>query len=196
MKKFMVIIRKATINDAEAIRNISLSRCISTKSEERSGLIDYLPPSIEKYSKRISLGQFYVAEDNEKNLVGFIDSFSSEVLNEIFKDNPIISHILKLENKPFSYSNTIVLSKNQEGRGISSKLFRTLINNLDKNYFSLWGTIIHRPKKNETSVKFAERLGFEFQQEFTISSGLTFGLYKKPLKINQTNLPKDFQNQN
>ena len=176
----MTLIRKATIKDAKKIRNLSLSRCISIESNERSGLINYVPPSLKKYSNRILMGNFYIAED-KGNLIGFIDSFDYRTLNEVFKKNEITSKILSLEENPFIYSNTLVLSKDYEGAWISSKLLKNLINNIGKQYFSLWGAIVHSPKRNQTSIKFSERAGFELQEEITTSFKLTFGIYRKML---------------
>ena len=178
----MVIIRKPVLKDVEEIRKISLSRCITSDSKERSGLIDYSVPTISKYSERILKGQFYVAEDTSlSKLVGFMDCFPNEILKEVFGNNHLINHIINIEKRPFAYSNTIALLRNYEGKGISSKLLRETLINLDKKYLSLWGAIVHKPKANEGSIKFSERKGFKFQQEFAMPKGSIFGIYRKSL---------------
>lgn len=178
----MIIIREATLKDAEEIRNIALSRVISSDSEERSGLIDYPVPRTSKYFERISKGRIYVADDTSLGkLVGFMDSFPNEILREVFVEDPVVNHIMDLEEKPFVYSNTLALLINYEGKGISSRLLRKVVDSIDRKYSSIWGVIVHKPKANKGSIKFSERKGFKFQQEFAMSNGLTLGLYKKLL---------------
>ncbi len=145
----MIIPRRAFLRDAKEMRKLSLSRRVDRNSEESSGLIEYSVPSLEEYVRRIKNGCTYVVDNLLSNtIIGFMDSFAGEDLADIFRDNLITNRIICLEKESFVYSNTLVVSRNSETKGVSSMLLERIVKNAKRGYYSLWGAIVHQPKLN------------------------------------------------
>ncbi len=176
----MINIRKARKEDAESIRNIAQSRWVSGSDiGKKTGLIDYRVPSEEKYARRIPLGLFYVAEDSASSeIVGFLDCYRDNVLGTAFPNDPVLQEIINFEKERFTYINTWVVRENYEGNGITFKFVKQLNSDLEKEYSNLWGAIVHRPIRNESSIAVSKKLGFNLEKEFELPGSCTFGLYK------------------
>jgi hypothetical protein len=45
--------------------------------------------------------------------------------------------------------------------------------------YTVYGAIIHKPIKNNFSIKLIKEFGFNEIEEITVYNGLTFGIYKR-----------------
>ena len=185
------MIRNAEQKDIEQITLLVTSRYVNSTEEKtaKTGLIDYRIPDKEKYSRRIDKGFFYVAEDSKK-IVGMIDGYTDSVLDELFATNLVILDIRSLAENNFVYVNTLVVDKNYEGKNLSTKLFNTLLLNIDEQTKSLWTTILHKPILNKTSLAFASRKNFQLEKEVTFQERNVLGLYKLELTNIKNNYNK------
>jgi hypothetical protein len=176
----MIHIRNAREEDAKYLVEISKSRWISGSTVgKKTGLVDYRVPSEEKYARRTSLGLFYVAEDlDSKEIVGFLDCYKDNVLEETFPNDSVLQEIINSENERFAYINTWVVRENYEGRGLTFNFVEKLNSELEKEYKNLWCAIVHKPIKNIMSIAVSKRIGFNLEKEFELPGSCTFGLYK------------------
>ena len=166
----MIKIRKARQEDVKSLVDIAKSRYVSGNSiGKKTGLIDYRIPSEEKYSKRVSQGLFYVAEDlDSSEVVGFLDCYRDNLLETIFLNDSVIKEILNYEKEKFAYINTLVVRKNYEGKTIPFRFVEQLNYDLEKNYCNLWAAIVHKPIRNESSIAVSKRIGFYLEKEFEV----------------------------
>jgi len=173
-------IRLVETNDAPKIKAIAESRVIDVNSDETSGLIGYRVPDADKYVRRMRGGMFYVLE-HDREVVGYVDAYRNEALEEMFPGDPVVDHIRSIEKNPFVFINCLALLKGHEDMGLGPCLIERLISETDAKYNTLWFAIVHGPKFNELPSKLAKRAGFKVQEEIEAFEIYTFGLYKGSL---------------
>lgn len=177
LKNDSILIRKGRPRDAKAIRDIALSRRVTSHSNARSGLIDYPVPTEMEYLRRIHEGFFYVAVSSETNKVlGFLDIYLDSVASQLFEGDPVFDRIAQQEKSRFMFLNTIAVKNQAEGIGVSSQLKQMALRDVPCECKAIWTCIVHKPLKNIISSTLAKRWGFACVEEFDAFS-VTFGLY-------------------
>jgi hypothetical protein len=177
LDKHSILVRKGHPSDAKAIRDIALSRRVTSQSGARSGLIDYPVPTEMEYHRKIQKGSFFVAESSETNeVLGFLDIYLDSVACQLFEGDPVLNRIAHQENDCFMFLNTIAVKHQAEGIGVTSALKRMAFRDVPSECKAIWTCIVHKPLKNITSSTLAKRWGFVCVEEFDAFS-VTFGLY-------------------
>jgi len=177
-----MIIRKATVHDAEKIREISLKYSVSRFSRQK-GFVDFNTPDAERYSKLIDKNPYFYVAEEDNGVVGFLSNFSSQRLKDSFgKEDQIINHLLLKKKKPFIYTEQIAVLPRYIPKCAGNQLFNRLFNDLkDSEYSKVWCAVSHKPNRNVPAMKTAERQGFKVTEEIEVYNGLIFGIYKKDL---------------
>jgi len=177
-----MIIRKATVNDAEKIREISLKYNVSRFSKKK-GFVEFNTPNIERYSQMIDKNPYFYVAEEDNTLAGFLSSFSSQRLRDSFgKEDQIVNYLLLRKKEPFIYTEQIAVLTKYMRKCTGNYLFSRLFHDLaDSEYSKVWCAVSHKPNRNVPAMKTAERQGFKLNEEIEVYNGLIFGIYKRNL---------------
>lgn len=172
-------VRKATKEDAEKIREISLELIVARDTSKSQGLVEYKVPPISEIRKRVNGNFVYVATESEE-VIGFLMAYTNDELKEFdFLDDEIVKHILG-KNKPFILWEQLAIQEECQNRGFGLRLAKKFLEDVKSSeYPTIYGPISHKPHKNKTSIKLVESLGFDLMEEIEVYNGLTFGIYRK-----------------
>lgn len=172
-------IRKATKEDAEKIREISLELIVARDTSKSQGLVEYKVPLTSEIKKRVNGKFLYVATESEE-VIGFLMAYTDEELREFdFSEDEIVKHVLE-RNKPFILWEQLAIREKYQNRGFGLRLAKKILEDVEPSgYSTIYGPISHKPHKNETSIKLVESLGFDLLEEIEVYNGLTFGIYRR-----------------
>ncbi len=176
-----MIIRRAKTEDASKIESIARAIELNKKSPQKGGFLFYVQDK-KGYEKRISkTPYFYVAEDNG-NVIGFLMCYDDNILRNLsndlsYKDGT--SKFLLGQKTSFIFGDQIGVRENMNHKGIGNKLMERLFKDMKKDKIdTMYVEILHKPVRNEASIKFSEKLGFNLETEATNSDGSIWGIYK------------------
>lgn len=176
-----MIIRRAKIEDADAIKKIVEDSTISRKGKEETGFFEYKNPSKEEYVKRIEKNPFFYVMEEKEKIIGFLSAYSEEMVRRSpFLENRITLYFLNNLNR-FIYWELLGIDRKHRNKNIGKKLTKHFLEEAMRlNYKIICGPIIHQPHKNKVSIKLIDKFGFELIKEIK-SKDLVFGIYKKEL---------------
>lgn len=173
-------IRNARLEDASEIMEISLTLTVPRNSKNKVGFIEYITPNENELKNRIRDNQFFfVIENSDKKIVGFLSAYTDEMLKKLhfFKDQ-IVQYILKKETF-FVYLDQLAITKHYQKKGLGEKLNEHFISKvINSKYKKIYTSISH---KNKIAIKLAEDWGWKQVGEIEVYGGLIFGIYRKEL---------------
>ena len=180
-----MIIRPAVVSDAQEIRRMSLELTINRDSNSRSGFVEYKTSTIEALEERISGNPFFLTAEEDGALVGFFSNFTSKDLGRLdFQDDEIAQYMLT-KPSPFIYGEQLASTK----RGFGVKLLEYFLSVVEQtNFGTLWGSVSHKPYRNQILINGITKRGYELTEEISVYDGLIFGIYKKELQLPVPNL--------
>lgn len=140
----MIMIRSATVEDAEDILNIYSYYVLNTHST-----FELVAPSIKDFRDKIAFSNYpWLVIEQEQQIVGYAYATQWK-LREAYRQTAEVS---------------IYLEKDASGNGYGSLLYRELIDLLKRqNYHALLAGI---SLPNDSSIKLHEKLGFHKVGEF------------------------------
>ncbi|MEY4566831.1 MAG: hypothetical protein RLY14_1801 [Planctomycetota bacterium] len=179
------LVRVANPNDAESIRNLALSRVVSSSSQSTSGLIDYPVPDVETYRAKIRTGAFSVlVRRPDEMILGFMDVYTRPMAASVFSGDPIFIELEREGDSDYAFFNTIAMHRSIEGTGFRNRLLRFALQQIPQSCNSLYTVIVHAPMPNRTSIQIVKRFGFSCLREFS-AFGVVFGLYRSPYQVSR-----------
>jgi L-amino acid N-acyltransferase YncA len=172
-------IRKATKEDAEKIKEISLELIVARDTSRSQGLVEYKIPPVSEIEERINGKFLYVATESGE-VIGFLMAYTDKELREFdFSEDEIVKHVLG-RNKPFILWEQLAIQEKYQNGGFGLRLAKKFLEDVESSeYSTIYGPIAHKPHKNKTSIKLVESLGFDLIEEIEVYNGLTFGIYRK-----------------
>ncbi|MEA3423315.1 MAG: GNAT family N-acetyltransferase [Bacillota bacterium] len=166
----LIKVRKAVESDVDGIFNVA-STVGKGKNESYGGFLmdDY--KKNKEYFKNLfkekikELEFFYIAERNKK-VIGFLIGYTEE---EWCKDNTNWIGEISWnpdfdlnKTKKFILTDKIAISSNYTGRGVGSKIYKRLMNDMNKaNYKYIFSETIVYPVANFASLSFMKKQSFE-----------------------------------
>jgi hypothetical protein len=179
------LVRVANPNDADSIRNLALSRVVSSSSQSTSGLIDYPVPDLDTYRTKIRTGAFSVlVRKSDDMIVGFMDVYTRPMAAAVFSGDPIFVELEREGEADYAFFNTIAMHRSIEGTGFRNRLLRFALQQIPPSCRSLYTVIVHAPMPNRTSIQIVKRFGFSCLREFS-AFGVVFGLYRSPYQVSR-----------
>lgn len=174
-------IRRAKVEDASKVENIARAVELDKDSPQEGGFLFYVQDK-ESYKKRIARSPyFYVAEDSG-DIIGFLMCYDDKTLRGLtddlsYKDGT--SKFLLEQKTPFIFGDQIGVREEMNHKGVGNQLMERLFEDMKKSKIdTMYVEILHQPVRNETSIKFSEKLGFSLETEAINSDGSVWGIYK------------------
>ncbi|NMB48719.1 GNAT family N-acetyltransferase [Candidatus Kuenenbacteria bacterium] len=136
------------------------------------------------YKKRLNL--FFLTFSEENKVRGFIMSYDKTFLEQLIKNGEIahedgIMQYLQTEINPadnFIFGDQIAISKDNRNREAGTKLMKATLSRMQSmGINNMYVAILHQPIRNEASINFVGRFGFNHTKEVTNSDGLVWGIY-------------------
>jgi ribosomal protein S18 acetylase RimI-like enzyme len=170
-KKFsMITIRKATLNDSQAIASCLLVamedivyRFIGENNAEKAN--EFMLFFVENVNNQYSYENCWVAVDNEK-VIGAINVYDGALLTELRQ--PVVDHLRKKFGKELNvedetqagefYIDTIGVHPNQQGKGIGTKLLQFVVDDFVTNRGHTLGLLVD--DQNPNAKRLYLKLGF------------------------------------
>jgi len=172
-------IRQAVEKDVGEIRSLIKDNIVPRNFAGKAGLVEYALQPHNEYIYRIKSELFLVCQQENK-LSGFFASFTDKFLETLPKSE-LTDNIL-LRTRPFVYGDLIIVSKKNREKYLSTSLVYACFEGMKKlEIYKFYGAISHYPFRNLLSIKIAEYMGLNCEEEFALSNGLVFGIYSKSL---------------
>ncbi len=159
----------------------------TTKPESaKSGFLVY-PLDRESYEQRAKGNDFFITFGEEGKVKGFLmcydRAFLQKLINEgkMGHEDGIISYLTNrtAPDENFLYGDQIGISAENRNREAGTILMEKVFAEMkDRNMRKMYVAILHDPIRNEASINFVGRLGFENVADVTNSDGLVWGLYR------------------
>ncbi|MFH1682831.1 MAG: GNAT family N-acetyltransferase [Candidatus Woesearchaeota archaeon] len=174
-----MLIRTATLGDAEQIRKLILENVVARDSNS-PGLVEYETFTIPEIERLIDDNPFFYVVVENQQVIAFLSNYTNERIRQLPKD-PMINHLLSLDSK-FIYSELAVSREGYRRQGFVKQLFHKLFQDAHSNNFTeIYSCVSHHPLRHQPSINLLTKLGFQFLEEFDMKSGLVFGKYKKEI---------------
>lgn len=156
------MIRQAKPADAEKISQLIEKNYLSKKSDKKNGFIRYKrsPKTVKKIIIKSLVGLVYT---KNKKIIGFMNAYPQRKP----KKKKINWRDKKVEKLYFDEAKSAtaflgVIDPNHLHRGIGSKLFIQMVNQLQqKGYTNLFASITLQPITNKASLNFIKSFGFK-----------------------------------
>jgi N-acetylglutamate synthase-like GNAT family acetyltransferase len=180
-------IRKANLKDIHQITKIAAQLKIVSPPQKNGFLVYVLNEG--DYRARLISKYFYVAEEKDR-VVAFIMAYNNLIINKLIESGDLThqSNIIKFllkQKKPFIWGDQIGVLKEYAKQGIGGLLMDRLISQSNKNKISaIYVDILHNPFRNEASISFCTKKGFNQIREIENSDKKIWGIYKKTIKGN------------
>jgi predicted GNAT superfamily acetyltransferase len=151
----------------------------------KKGFLVY-PLDKERYEQRANGNDFFITFSEEGRVNGFLMCYERSFLQklitegEIGHEDGIISYLTNHTDPEdnFLYGDQICISAENRTREVGKILMETVFAKMKaRNMRNMYVAILHGPIRNEASMKFVGRLGFENVAEVTNSDGLVWGIY-------------------
>lgn len=141
------------------------------------------------YKKR--LNDFFLTFSEENKVRGFIMSYDKSFLEQLIQSGEIahedgIMQYLQTEIDPadnFIFGDQIAISKDNRNKEAGTKLMENTLSRMQSmDINNMYVAILHQPIRNEASINFVGRFGFNHTKEVTNSDGLVWGIYHLNIK--------------
>lgn len=178
-------IRNVSIQDITQVKAIADRLAVSTKNESRrTGFYDY-PITISQYERR-SESPLFLVSCRDSDVEGFCMAYDSNFIKRLIEKEPtlredvVFKYLDGLEGD-FVYLDQLAVKGvgTMGGSVVACNLVDRLIALSGGKKF-IEGFIVHRPWKNEGSIKFFTHKGARLMGEVQ-SDKIVFGIYRKDL---------------
>ncbi|OGF21424.1 hypothetical protein A2316_02210 [Candidatus Falkowbacteria bacterium RIFOXYB2_FULL_38_15] len=173
----------------ERVLAIAQEACIDPRTADqkttKKGFLVY-PLDKKRYEQRANGNDFFITFSEEGRVKGFLMCYDRSFLQnlisegEIGHEDGIISYLTK-NTEPednFLYGDQIGISAENRTREAGTILMEKVFAKMkDRSMRNMYVAILHGPIRNEASINFVGRLGFENITEVTNSDGLVWGIY-------------------
>lgn len=174
----MITFRRVRQTDLEAVFLLGQSVKYSPNNNSDGFLL--LPPSRKELETWLTeLKHFYVADKGQK-VIGYLTCFDLPQITQYKHLVTLLKNFCK--DGPLLYIDNIVISENERGKGLGTKFFTFLIKTAkDEGYSYLVTTIALLPKRNNRSIAFHKKLGFNEVGTDTLETSNLFNIMIKKL---------------
>lgn len=176
-------VRHAELKDIEEIRTLAESVRYDPDHPGETGSIVYVLGS-EGYSYRINNSRFAYVGVSENRVRGFLMCIDDKLLDEMSRKNRFhhggVLHFLSQQQKPFIYGETIAIDPVFARRGVGKRIMDSLLRDMETAGIPNMHVLIrHSPHRNNPSINFCTKLGFEFTGREIVNDGddFTWGIY-------------------
>jgi len=151
----------------------------------KKGFLVY-PLSKERYEQRAKENDFFVTFSEQGQVKGFLMCYDRAFLQKLIDEGEIghedgIVSYLKNQTEPednFLYGDQIGISSENRTKEAGTILMEKIFAKMkDRNMRNMYVAILHNPIRNEASINFVGRLGFNNVADVSNADGLVWGIY-------------------
>ena len=184
------MIRKATLDDVEAIYAIAAENALKVGETQTGGFLVSKYPKSQYVEYVQSLRHFYVLV-KEDAIVGFLFAYEANQLDQTLKVNQAMRRKAK---NAFVVLKQICIAIKHQRQGHASSLYEDFMNRIEEDIYL---SVVLEPY-NAPSMLFHERLGFTMVHEVKENDGLLRGIFywnnpKTTCMYNERVLLKQYQ---
>jgi ribosomal protein S18 acetylase RimI-like enzyme len=176
-------IRRATVNDSFAVCRIANSLRLNQNKPHQNGFLIYVLDQ-EAYLRKITSSPYFVVAQENNDVIGYAMCYDSATLRKLFAQGEL-AHEDKIADflarqKNFIYCDQIGVEFQHERKGVGESLIYKIFQEMTKNKIqSIFAIILHEPLRNEASISFFTKMGFNLKRKIKNTDGRVFGLYEK-----------------
>ena len=175
----MIVVRRAVPRDAAAIRRIAGSLRYRPPGSDKGFLVHVR--SEPEYRGILDISAHSLVAEDGGNVAGYLlvhtmpelERLSAGVLGP---DN-VVRYVLGLGEQGAVYADQIGVSLDARSRGTGQALAEAMAREHPGAHFL--AAIMHRPSRNEISMRLATRNGWTLRTEIA-DAGFVWGIYEKP----------------
>lgn len=151
----------------------------------KGGFLVY-PLNKERYEQRANGNDFFTTFSERGQVKGFLMCYDRAFLQRLVDEGEIdhedgIVNYLATHTEPeenFLYGDQIGISKETRTKEAGTMLMeKTFLKMKEKGMRKMYVAVLHGPIRNEASINFVRRLGFNNVAEVTNSDSLVWGIY-------------------
>ena len=193
--KMKIDIRQARVQDASQIEKIARSLRYDPSKTQIDGFLVYVL-SEEEYKQRIKRNPYFYVAESDGGIEGFSMNYNDHTLKTLLgvgamsHESSFMKFLLEQKN-PFILADQIGVRREFARAKIGHALINRLFSDMRKAQIpDTYAGILHKPTRNEASIKFCSELGFENICEISNNDFYLWGIYKKIIQGENYSLGK------